>query len=131
MNFKEYTKLHDVKLAENVNMNDFVKKVSSFSNIDDAMLSLPDEYVEWYLLNINNKKLHKLLKKLNINEDDLTLGYAPSRTRIIKNIRYKGQYITIEYDPELSNWFPSIRFRSIVSALKYIKKEVDYDEENI
>ena len=138
MKFKEFNK----QLAENVTYKDFITKVKGYSSIDDALLHLSDEYTEWYLLNINNKILNKELKKLKLEEtektketelteDDLTLGYAPQPKKITKNIKYKGQYITVSYDPDLGTWFPTIRFRSISTALKYIKAHVDYNSKNI
>ena len=134
MTFSTYLKYDSVVLAENVSEKDFIKSVTSYSSIDDALMHLEDEYIEWYMLHINSPSLNNALKKLNIQglqETDITLGYAPAEDRIIKNIKYKGQFITVEYDRELGSWFPAIRFRSIISALKYIKSEVDYDEKMV
>jgi len=128
MKFKEY---QSIILAENVTLDNFIKNVQNYSTLDDALANMEDDYIEWYLLNMNNKKLKQNLKKLKLYEDDVTLGYAPEPKKIKKNIKYKGQFITVEYDPELATWFPMIRFRSIVSALKYIKRTVDYNTENI
>jgi hypothetical protein len=43
---------------------------------------------------------------------------------VIKKIRYKGEFITLQYDEDLG-WFPAVRFRSVVNALKYIKNIAD------
>ena len=128
MNFKDF---NNIQLAEKVTLDDFVTKVKSYNSIDDALKSLSDEYTEFYLLNMNNKKLKKLLKNKLQEDWEETLGYAPEPKKIRKNLKYKGQYITVEYDPELQTWFPMLRFRSIVTALKYIKKHVDYTEKDI
>ncbi len=137
--FKDYCKLQNISIAEGVTEKDFITAVKSYSSIDDAMLGLDDKFIEWYLLNVNSKSLNRALRKLKINlhetsnilEDDITLGYAPSNDKITKNIKYKGQYITLEYDRELGSWFPAIRFRSIITALKYIKSQVDYSVNNV
>ena len=128
MKFKEY---NSIILAEGVTQKDFINQVKKYLSIDNALKYLQDEYIEWYLLNINNKKLQKELKSSNLQEEELTTGYAPEPYKIRKNIKYKGQYITVSYDPELGTWFPTIRFRSIVSALKYIKRTVDYQEQDV
>jgi len=129
MKFKDF---NSIPIAENITKDDFIQKIKSYSTIDDALLGLPDEYIEYYMINMNslNKELKKL-KKLNLQEEEKTLGYAPAPKKIIKQIKYKGQYITVEYDPELQSWFPAIRFRSIMTALKYIKKQVNYSEKDI
>ena len=137
MTFNNYRNQEPI-LAEGIKEIDFINAINSYTSIDDALLRLDDEYIEWYMMNMNSKKVKNLLKRLNISglhEDtqntQTTLGYAPSADRITKSIKYKGQFITVEYDRELGSWFPAIRFRSIISALKYIKAEVDFDEKNI
>ena len=125
MTFKAY--------KEKVTLKDFINKVRSFNDIDTALASLDDNYIEFYMLNINNKKLKKELQKLNLLEDyeELIRGfnrYVPDDTqKIVKKIKYKGQYLVLTYDKELQLWFPSIQFRSITTALKYIKKTADYE----
>lgn len=137
MNFKNF---NTIQLAENVTLSKFIKNVSSYSSLDDALAHLDDEYTEWYLLNINSKKLNSELKKINLVEnlhnlynldDNKTLGFSTKEKPLIKQIKYKGQYITVEYNRELGSWFPAIRFRSITTALKYIKNQVDYFEKNV
>lgn len=135
MKFKAYNEaFNSIVLAENVSEKEFIKAINSYSSIDDALTKLSDEYIEWYMLNINSKTLIKKLKKLNIQgitEEEITLGFGTADKKITKSIKYKGQFITVEYDRDLGSWFPAIRFRSIISALKYIKKQVDYDEQDV
>lgn len=127
----------EIILAEGVTSKSFINAVKQYKSIDDALLHLSDENVEFYLLNINSKEINNLLKKNKIQglqETEITLGMAPGSDKqqnIYKNLKYKGQYITLEYNPELQSWFPTLRFRSIITALKYIKKQVDYNEENV
>lgn len=133
MTFKTY---NNIVLAEGVSEQSFLQAINSYSSIEDAMVNLKDEFIEWYLLNLNSKSLKHKLKKLHIDgiseaEIERTLGFAPAADKVVKNIKYKGQFITIEYDRDLGSWFPAIRFRSIISAMKYIKGQVDYDEKNI
>ena len=133
MNFKEHNTAYTSIVENKINMKEFINAVRSYSNIDDALGSLDPEYIEYYMININSKKLLKELQKIKLVETDAekTLGYAPAEDKIIKTIKYRGQFITLEYDRDLGSWFPAIRFRSIISALKYIKKQVDYKEEDI
>ena len=146
MKFKSYistTKKDVINIQEkSISEKDFLNGINSYTSINAALANLPEEYTEYYLLNINSKSLNKQLKDLHIqgihetNESilgtaDRTLGFAPTKDRIIKNIKYKGQYITVEYDRELGSWFPAIRFRSIISALKFIKDQVDYDTKQV
>ena len=132
MNFTEHNTIYNSIVENKVTQREFITAVKSYSNIDDAMSHLSDEFIEFYLLNVNSTKLTKELKKLNIVESiEHTLGYAPADDKIIKSIKYRGQFITLEYDRDLGSWFPAIRFRSIITALKYIKAQVDYEEDDI
>jgi hypothetical protein len=139
IDFKEYKELKILNelcknsLNESINKSDFIQGVSKYSSLDDALMNLPDEYTEFYFKHINDKKLEKTLKKLklveNINEVtdvltyDVTVGTSPQDQKF-KRIHYKGEYIVIKYD-ERFGWIPSISFRSIPKALKYIKKVFD------
>ncbi len=157
MNFKNFRQnqipqKEDLILAEGVSMQSFINSVKKYNTIDDALIHLSDENIEFYLLNINSRELNNLLKKNKIKslqetclqetclqESGITLGMAPHlpaspsepKQTIFKNLKYKGQYITLEYNPELQSWFPTLRFRSIITALKYIKKQVDYNEKDV
>ena len=113
----------------NITLKQFLQAVKSYSTLDDALEKLPDDYIEFYLKNINNKTLNKELKKINLTEDfyepyqTKTVGTSPS-TNKFKQIRYKGEFIVLKYD-ERWGWLPSMTFRSITQATKYIKKLAD------
>jgi uncharacterized protein YihD (DUF1040 family) len=122
-------KLQSIKESK-INLKEFLKSVNSYSNLDDALEHLPEEYIEFYLNNMNNKQLNSSLKKLKLQEDfedltDLTrtLGTSPKEDKY-KKIHYKGEYIVLKYDDRWG-WMPAMTFRSIVQATKYIKKLVD------
>ncbi len=125
MGFKKYIKTNPYSLIENeISMDSFVKKVQGYKTIDQALEKLGDDYVLYYLTNINNKKLHK---KLVLKEDDFTLGTstqgATAGKPITKKLKYRGEYIVLVFDREIGAWFPSIQFRSITNALKYIRNQ--------
>ena len=128
--FKNYIKpnLEDLYEGTNVSMKDFIKAVNSYSNIDDALASLPDEYTEFYIKNINNKDLSKELKKLKLVEDweyspDQTTQMSPQPGKF-KRIHYKGDYIIMKYT-EGQGWTPYLTFRSISKALRFAKGLAD------
>jgi hypothetical protein len=114
-----------------LSMDDFILKVKLFNSLDDALLHLPDKYTEFYLKNINNKKLDKELKKLNLTESEeeyefyktVTTGVSPEEKKY-KKINYKGQYIILTYDKRWG-WVPNVSFRSIKNALEYVKNLAD------
>jgi uncharacterized protein YihD (DUF1040 family) len=108
-------------------LKDFIEGVQQYPDLDTALENLPDEYIEFYLKNMNTKSFNKALKKY-LNEDyepefTQTLGNAPIGYKY-KKIHYKGEYIILKYDPRYG-WVPSMSFRSIVNATKYIKKIAD------
>jgi uncharacterized protein YihD (DUF1040 family) len=112
-----------------VTLNQFLQAVNSYSSLDDALENLPDDYIEFYLNNMNNKQLNKNLKKLKLIEADFeiyntqTLGTSPQSGKY-KKINYKGEYIILKYDDRYG-WIPAMSFRSISQATKYIKKLAD------
>jgi hypothetical protein len=111
-----------------ISIKDFIIAVNSYTNLDQALEELPDEYVEFYLKNINNKQLNKELKKLKLVEDyevydKRTTTDDPTNNRF-KKINYKGEYIILTWDQRYG-WIPQVSFRSIAKATKYIKKLAD------
>jgi uncharacterized protein YihD (DUF1040 family) len=111
-----------------INLKQFIQAVNSYSNLDDALENLPEEYIEFYLNNMNNKDLNKNLKRLKLQEEfepyqDQTLGTSPSSTKF-KKIHYRGEYIILKYDSRWG-WIPAMSFRSITQATKYIRKLAD------
>ena len=108
-----------------ISLNQFIQAVNSYSNIDNALENLPDEYIEFYLNNMNNKSLNKKLKQMNLIEeyeeyDTRTTAVSPEINRF-KKIHYKGEYIILKYDPRWG-WVPAMSFRSITKATQYIRK---------
>jgi len=108
-----------------ISLNQFIQAVNSYSNIDNALENLPDEYIEFYLNNMNNKSLNKKLKQMNLIEDfevydTRTTTVAPETNRF-KKIHYKGEYIILKYDTRWG-WVPAMSFRSITKATQYIRK---------
>lgn len=133
--FKGYIKpdLESLYEGTNVAFNDFIKSVNGYSNLDDALLHLPEEYTEFYLKNINNKKLTKELEKRNLIEmvENWNTEYSPDQTTAqspepskFKRIHYKGEYIILKYEDGIG-WIPFLGFRSITKALKYAKELAD------
>ncbi len=112
---------------EKITISSFLTKIAQYSTLDQALVELPEEYLEFYFN--NEKLLQKSLKKLHLTEasreDPGYLGWAPPEEKIHKNIKYKGNIITLEWDSELKTWFPQVRFRGITESVKYAKKLVN------
>ncbi len=110
-----------------ITLETFLLDVSNYSTLDDAFEELPEEYAEFYIN--NSTKLNKALKNMHMLESAESpgeTGWSPSvDTMKYKTIKYKGSLITLEWNPELRTWLPTIRMRSIVGALKYAKSLVD------
>jgi len=113
-----------------ISLSDFIESVSSYNNIDDALYHLDDKYAEFYIKNINNKKLQKELKKLKLLENwnteinaDQNLGMSPKPEKI-KKIHYKGHYIVLKFDPNVG-WVPYISFKNVTKSLQFIKNLFD------
>jgi len=114
----------EMPLAESITEKKFFSEIKKYPDIDTALMNLPDTFTEFYLLNINDKNFNKKLKKYTkVNEAEETSGWGREEGAV-KKIRYKGEYITLTYDEDLG-WLPAVRFRSVVNALKYIKKLAD------
>lgn len=118
----------------NISLDSFLLDVSSYNTLDEALEELDDIYLEFYSNNQN--QLDKALKKMNMLETEAglgegaespgELGWSPDADNIrYKTIKYKGELITLVWDPVLRTWFPTIRFRSVVAALKYGKSLVN------
>ncbi len=129
MSFKNYIQETNVKLIiESINpvitKQDFLDAVSSYSDLDTALEHLPDEYIEFYIKNINSD----YIKESENNENyevykTRTTGMAPVSGKY-KKVNYKGEYIIFLYDQK-TGWVPQISFRSISKATKFIKKIAD------
>ena len=141
MSFKKYIQETDIKsiiesiiVNENITIKDFIKSVNSYSSLDDALENLSDDYIEFYLKNMNNKALNKELKKrkliefYDLEQNDLNVGMSP-KPETVKKIHYKGNYIVLSFDP-VKGWVPGVSFRSISKATKFIKKIYDEFEQN-
>ena len=132
--FTEFNKIileQEEQYNESLDIEKFLAKVSKYDSLDDALLSLPDSYIEFYFK--NSKLLNKSLKNMGLVESITPenpgyVGWSPTpqgTETTYKNIKYKGNIITLEYNPELRTWFPQVRFRSVTQALKYAKSLVD------
>ncbi len=134
--FKKYLLESTIKKIQEqkskISIFDFVYAVNSYSNLDTALENLPNEYIEFYIKNMNNKALNKELKKRKLIENydwevmDRNLGMSPKPDKI-KKIQYKGNYIIFKFEPGIG-WVPNVSFRSISQATKFIKNL--YDEIN-
>ena len=110
--------------AKKITMSSFMNKVSDFSSLDDALSSLPDDYLEFYAN--NEKALGKAMKKMfESAESPGYIGYAPLPIDTTKVIKYKGQIIKLTFDAKHRIWTPQISFRNITEALKFSKEELD------
>ena len=130
MKFQEYIKNPSLD-ESNLSMKEFIDQIKKFRNVDDALEKSPEAYTEFFIKNINNKKLSSELRKNNIQESDQDYGLSPVSTTgsapvpgKIKKIRYKGDFIILKYDSALG-WIPNVSFRSITQALVYIKNVAD------
>ncbi len=121
---EETTTIH-----ENITIDSFVNHVVKIGSLEDALSQLDDENIQFY--SDNERIINKTLKKHGINETWNSseapgyAGWSGAKDFKFKNIKYKGEIITLEWDPELSTWQPTIRMRSVIHALKYGKKLVD------
>lgn len=109
-------------------IDEFVEAVLEYDTLDLALVNLDESYFQFYV--DNQKIVDKTLRKVGLNEsepddDKSTLGWSRPDKIVYKTIKYKGEYITLVFDPELGSWFPTIRFRSIIKAMKYGKELAD------
>ena len=128
MTFKDTVITEEQNEAKKITIDSFLLKVNEFSSIDDALSSLPDEYLEFYAK--NEKKLQKSLENLNLAEEWTPetpgyVGFSKVEEKKVKTIKYKGGLLHLVWDPEIGTWMPFLGFRSVVQALKYAKKLAD------
>lgn len=116
--FKDIIK--DTIIQEEITLDSFLLAVDEYLTFDDALVDLDESYFQFY---IDNEDI--LNKSLKLSEADLTIGMSPTEEVRYKTVKYKGNFITLVYDPDLHSWFPTIRFRSIIPALKYGKSLAD------
>jgi hypothetical protein len=115
----------DIKKKDIITIDSFVSNVDKIGNLDDALDLLNDEHLQFY--SDNERQINKVLRKRNLLEDWGSpegpgyTGWARSPEKKIKTIKYKGEIISLEWDPELATWMPVIRFRSVTQALKFGK----------
>ncbi len=115
----------DIEINEKITIDSFVSDIEDLGSLDVVLDSLDDESLQFY--SDNEKQIDKLLKRRNLSEnwnspeDSGYAGWSPSDKRKVKTIKYKGDIISLEWDPELATWQPSVRFRSVTKALKYGK----------
>jgi hypothetical protein len=121
---------HDALLNEKkITMDSFVLDVKALGGIENAILVLDDDHLQFY--SDNERAIDKLLRKYHLDEsynniDDIDyLGWSKTSELKFKTIKYKGYLITLEWDPELATWQPTVRMRSVTNALRYGKELVD------
>jgi len=112
-----------------ISTDSFLIKVGEYSTFEDALVNLPDEYLEFYLK--NEKKLKRPLSRI-INMDENWSAEGPGdvaqskdSTKKVKTIKYRGQLFHLVWDPEIGSWSVIPGFRSITQALRYGKELVD------
>lgn len=118
----------DIIEENNISNSSFLLTVSKYSSLDDALIDLPSEYLDYYAN--NQKTLEKSLKRLKLLENyspeaPNDVGFSRSKLKIIKKIKYKGEIGILTWDPDVGVWVPRIGKRSIVAALKYLRAEID------
>ena len=122
--FKET--FHEIieKQNKNITINSFIEKIKKYQSLEQALIELPQEYLEFYVN--NEKEISKAVKRLfESQETQGYLGYAPPQETKTKVIKYKGQLIHLKWDDDSKNWVPMVAFRNILSAVRYGKKLVD------
>lgn len=112
-----------------ISMDSFLLDVTSYSSLDEAFENLSDAHLNFYT--DNQDIIEKALYNMNFDivessEDPGYTGWSPDTDEVkYKTIKYKGNIITLVWEPELRTWFPTVRFRSIVQALKHGKSQID------
>lgn len=108
-----------------ITLDEFLLTISEYESFDQALSELDESYLQFYIDNQNilDKSIYN--QSLFESEETNYSGWSAPEGQRFKTIKYKGEYITLEYEPELESWFPSVRFRSIVSAMKYGKALAD------
>ncbi len=102
--------IHETKIT----IISFLDAIKDYNTLEE-FLSTHDEYIQFY--SDNERDLNITLKKLNITEAEETLGWSGGGDKI-KTIRYKGEFINLEYNHNLNSWLPTVRYRSVINALK-------------
>ncbi len=102
----------------------FIMKASAYHNLDLALGELPEEYIQYYF--DNERLVNKSLKKQGLleaegAEDQGYIGWQAPVKKKVKKIKYKGDVIQLEYDPDNGTWIPNVSFRSVTAALRYGK----------
>ena len=112
-----------------ITLDSFIDIIYTYGTLDQAILDLDDDMLQFY--SDNFKVIDKLLIKHKLVEDYASpetpgyLGWARAKDDKIKNIKYKGNIISLQWDTELATWQPTVRFRSVTESLKYGKMLVD------
>ena len=114
-----------------ITVDSFVLSVENMGGLDQALEELDDDELQFY--SDNQKQIDRLLQKRGLMEvievmeaiaspeNRGYLGWARPLELKTKNIKYKGDIISLEFDPDLGTWQPTMRFRSVTKALKYGK----------
>ncbi len=107
-----------------ITVDSFVTSVENMGGLDQALEGLDDDEIQFYA--DNQRVIDRILTKRGLTEglhpeSPGYLGWSrPSKLKT-KNIKHKGNIISLQFDPELGTWQPTMRFRSVTSALKFGK----------
>ena len=109
-----------------ITMDSFVISVENMGGLDQALEGLDDDEIQFY--SDNQRAIDRVLSKRGLLEAEGLhpespgyLGWSrPSKLKT-KNVKYKGNIISLQFDPDLGTWQPTMRFRSVTQALKYGK----------
>ncbi len=112
-----------------ITVDSFVQSVENMGGLDQALEGLDDDELQFY--SDNQRGLDRILQKrglMEMEEAFITspeargyVGWSRPLELKVKSINYKGDIISLEFDPDLGTWQPSMRFRSVTKALKYGK----------
>lgn len=105
---------------QELSLETFLEEVSCYTCLDEALYYSDNSYFQFYL---ENEDI--ISRNLVETEQPGYTGWSPSNKLAIKTIKYKGHILALEFDPELGTWQPTVRFRSVVNALKYGKTVID------
>ncbi len=131
MDFSEIILEQEIEENKKITPEMFVLKASEYHSLDLALEELSDDYIQYYF--DNQRLVDKALRSQGLieaagAEDPGYLGWQPSKTKKTKKIKYKGEIIQLEYNPENGTWVPNVAFRSVTNALKFGKLLADMVE---
>jgi len=133
--FRDKIKQIQLDESQKLTVDGFINKAEKYKSLDDALEKLPDEYISFYLDNVN--QIEKLMETYTGFDVDILaegpeeLGALGTRREpgevIYKKIKYKGEIIVLVYQFDVWTVYPA--FRSITKAIKYGRDQITKGKE--